>query len=222
MRFIFILFFLCLCHLVEAQIGLKVTLKAGIRCEGRQGFLPVESGIFYNRTWYTYSGALYVSKIHTSLEWTYREYGRYAFVNVPNFLLVNKGKEYDPNIPVPVPKAGDTIGTYIEHFSHWASLSFNVFPNKWKKHQFLLGAGLVKRKGGLLKYRYLVQQPFGVEALTKIDPIVSQKGILWKSEYIYMPFKYTLISARCNYAYFTKFPHSFYEFILSVGTYIDI
>ena len=95
-------------------------------------------------------------------------------------------------------------------------------PKKLTKHQFFIGAGLVKRKGGLQLVDYTVQQAWGLEYFIKYDPVVNQNSILWKTEYIFKPFKYTLISTRFNYAYFSKFPHGYYEFIVSLGTYIDL
>jgi hypothetical protein len=220
MRLLAIILFLSLYNNVGAQIGVKVTLKAGVRTFGNEQFLLTESNGLNRTTWYTYSGAIYVSKYHTALEWTYREWGRYAFINTPNFLIA-KPKLANTGTPRLV-ESGDTMGSLISFYPSWFSISFNVFPNKWKKHQLLLGAGAIERKGGLQVVDYTIDHTWGREAFIVTPVDVSQKGILWKSEYIFMPFKYSLISLRCNYAYFSKFPHGYYEFMLSVGSYIDL
>lgn len=215
-RLIIFVITLSFCFRSEAQIGLQITLKAGVRTYGNSTFLPYESRAVSEDTWYTYSGAVYIPKMRVAFEWTKRELGRYAFVKIPNFLRPK------PNVARPflnrLPQKGDTVGTYLEFYPNWFSVSFNAFPNKWKKHQLLIGAGLIKRNGGLL----IVEYNTGFEALYKVNPSVSQKTVLWKSEYIFMPFKYSLLSLRCNYAYFSKFPHGYYEFVLSFGTYIDL
>jgi hypothetical protein len=219
---IILLIIMSLCLRAEAQIGVKVTLKAGVRTYGNEHFLPTEGNGLNRTTWYTYSGAIYVSKFHTALEWTYREWGRYAFIKTPDF-LVAKPKVAYTSMPMPrLAEAGDTIGSLISFSPSWFSISFNVFPNKWKKHQLLLGLGGIERSGGLHVVDYTIDHTWGRESFIKTPVNVSQKGILWKSEYIFMPFKYSLISLRCNYAYFTKFPHGYYEFVLSVGSYIDL
>ena len=220
-RFTFIIIALSLCICAEAQLGIKPMLKAGVRTEGNGKFLSYESGGVSENTRYTYNAAVYIPKFHTSIEWTYREQGRNAFLKVPNF-LIKKPKITLQNQPSRLAKAGDTLGTYLEFYPNWFSISFNLLPNKWKKHQLLLGGGIIKREGGLLYVDRTVDHTWGREAFIKIINDVSQKTILWKSEYIFMPFKYSLLSLRCNYAYFSKFPHGYYEFILSLGTYIDL
>lgn len=81
---------------------------------------------------------------------------------------------------------------------------------------------MIKRSGGLLRVNYVAIHTWGTELLLKTDPDVSQKAILWKTEYLFMLYKYTLASLRFNYAYFSKKPHRYYEFILSIGTYLDL
>jgi hypothetical protein len=223
-KYLISLIALSFCLRAEAQIGLKITLKGGVRAEGSARFLPWEpDGIIYNATWYTYSGGIYISKIRTAFEWTYREDGRRAFLKIPKFLLA-KSKVPRPQIPIGLLKAGDTLYTLYEFYNHWFSLSFNTFPNSWKKHQFLVGAGFTKRIGGLQIVRSVNRYPWGVETTIKaVSPEdVLQRTILWKTEYVYMPFKYSSVSLRVNYAYYPKFPHSYYEFVLSVGSYIDL
>lgn len=217
MRHIIYLFFLSFCTYAKAQIGVKTILKAGARTYGFNKFLPSESPGVSKQTWYTYNAAIQIPKFHISIEGTYREWGRYAFLKVPDF-LIQKSKAVPPFSSPALPKIGDTLGTYIQFNPHWFSLSFNVLPNKWKKHQLLLGGGMINRNGGLTRVKYVSLNYLE----RKIEPDISQKTILWKSEYLFMPFKYTLLSARYNYAYFSKFPHGYYEFILSIGTYIDL
>lgn len=220
-RLINLLFVLSLYFPVEAQIGLEFTLKGGIRTEGNHRFLPYESGAVSDNTWYTYGGSIYIPKIKVAAEWTLRESGRYAFLKIPNF-LITKPKQFRPPVNFGKVKTGDTLYTNIEFYPNWFSISYNLLPKNLIKHQFFIGAGLVKRKGGLQLVDYTVQQGWGLEFFIKYDPVVSQNSILWKTEYIFKPFKYTLISTRFNYAYFSKFPHGYYEFIVSIGTYIDL
>ena len=222
MRCIFIILALSLCINAEAQLGVRPILKAGIRTEGNSKFLPYESEGVSEATRYTYSAAIYVPKFRTAVEWTYREEGRNAFLKIPAFLIKKPKLERLPQQPQRLTEKGDTIGTYLEFYPNWLSISFNCFPNKWKKHQLLIGSSLVKREGGLHVVDYVVDHTWGRETFIKTVNDVSQKAILWKTEYNFMPYKYSLISFRCNYAYFSKFPHSYYEFILSIGTYLDL
>jgi hypothetical protein len=224
-KYLISLIALSFCLRAEAQIGLKLTLKGGVRAEGNGRFLSWEpDGIADNSTWYTYSGGIYISKIRTAFEWTYREDGRRAFLKLPQFLLA-KSKVPRPPQKSPLSiKAGDTLYSYHEFSNHWFSVSFNAFPNKWKKHQLLVGAGFTKRIGGLNIVRSVNRYPWGVETTTTVasPKDALQRTILWKTEYVYMPFKYSLVSLRVNYAYYPKFPHLYYEFILSLGSYIDL
>ena len=221
MRLVFILLTLSLCTNAEAQLGIKPMLKAGVRTYGSSKFLPYESEGLSKQTWYTYSASIYIPKFRTAIEGTYRENGRYAFIKIPNFLIKKPKSSQINRVPRPL-MSGDTLTTYIGFYPSWFSFSFNVLPNTLKKHQLLLGGGMIKRAGGLNVVDYVVIHRWGTELLIKSAPDVSQKTILWKSEYIFMPFKYSLLSLRCNYAYFSKFPHGYYEFILSLGTYIDL
>lgn len=222
MRKIILLVITSLCLRAEAQIGLKVILKAGVRTSGSHKFLPTESSGVQKETWYTYSGAVYIPKFHFALEGTYRELGRFAFIKVPDFLISEPKIFNNTIVPSRLAETGDTLGTWVNHYPKWFSASFNVFPNKWKKHQLFLGAGLIERVGGLQRVEVAIDHTWGRELIIGSIVDLTQKGVLWKSEYIFMPFKYSLISLRCNYAYFSKFPHGYYEFMLSVGSYIDL
>ena len=221
MRYIFCLVALSLCISAEAQLGITPIFKAGIRTYGSSKFLPNESNGVSKVTWYTYSAAIYIPKFHTAIEGTYRENGRYAFIKVPNFLIATP-KSLQPSQPPRPFMSGDTLSTLIEFYPSWFSFSVNALPNTWKKHKLLLGGGTIKRNGGLLRVNYVATHPWGTELLLKTDPDISQKTILWKTEYLFMPYKYTLASLRFNYAHFSKKPHGYYEFILSVGTYLDL
>ena len=221
MRIFLTLIAVSLCNIAEAQLGIKPIFKAGMRTYGSSKFLPYESESVSKVTWYTYSGAIYISKIHTAIEGTYRESGRYAFIKIPDF-LIKKPKEPHPIRTTQLPMSGDTLNTLINFYPGWLSFSFNLLPNEWEKHQFFFGGSMIKRIGGLNIENYAVLSPWGLELHIKSDPDVSQKAILWKTEYIFMPYKYSLVSLRLNYAHFSKRPHGYYEFILAIGTYLDL
>jgi hypothetical protein len=214
MKFIFTIAIWIIGFNVIAQFTLEPMVKVGFYGSMKRDQWVNEYNVDPNIYW-KHGFSLHIPEWHIAFDVTWRTQ-KQPFKNPflkPTEKPVWRG-QFDPNY-----KIGDTLGRLGLGYNNWAYFSINMLPTKWHKHKLMIGLGPIEREGGVAVLAGYVVGSWK-------EPIFSgwtlnQKAVVYKAEYIFKPFKYTLLSINFDYARFDLAPKDFYGLTVSLGSYFD-
>ena len=204
---------LSLCLRAEAQITLEPMYKIGFYGYTWKDRLNFEPNMQEDIRW-RHGLSLHIPEWHLAIDMSFKTKKNAPFGS--KLIKLGTKPGWRGNFDT-IYNIGDTV-IRSKGYSNWVALSVNAFPKKWRKHRLLVGMGLIEREGGI----EILEGHIG----NLREPILkgysfNQKTMIYKAEYIFMPFKYFLFSINFDYARFKIAPKDYYGLTVSVGSYFD-